>query len=57
MGGIQNLDTLGIGYAQADSHASSAKEQLAKSPRHGEWVKISTESGREVSAFIVFPGD
>ena len=42
-------------YAQADSHAGSAKEQLEKSPRHGEWVKISTESGREVSAFIVFP--
>ena len=42
-------------YAQADSHANSAKEQLDKSPRHGEWVKITTESGREVSAFIVFP--
>ena len=42
-------------YAHADSHANSAKEQLEKSPRHGEWVKISTESGREVSAFIVFP--
>ena len=41
--------------AGADSHANSAKEQLEKSPRHGEWVKISTESGREVSAFIVFP--
>ena len=42
-------------YAHADSHANSAKEQLANSPRHGEWVKISTETGREVSAFIVFP--
>ena len=41
--------------AQADSHADRAKEQLEKSPRHGEWVKITTESGREVSAFIVFP--
>ena len=41
--------------AQADSHANSAKEQLENSPRHGEWVKITTESGREVSAFIVFP--
>ena len=38
-------------YADADT----AKEQLENSPRHGEWVKISTESGREVSAFIVFP--
>ena len=42
-------------YAQADSHADKAKEQLEKSPRHGEWVKITAESGREVSAFIVFP--
>ena len=42
-------------YAHADSHANSAKEQLENSPRHGEWVKISTETGREVSAFIVFP--
>ena len=41
--------------ADADSHTNSAKEQLDNSPRHGEWVKISTESGREVSAFIVFP--
>ena len=55
MGGIQNWDTLGIGDAHADSHTDSAKEQLEKSPRHGEWVKVSTESGREVSAFIVFP--
>ena len=42
-------------YAQADNHANSAKEQLENSPRHGEWVKITTEAGREVSAFIVFP--
>lgn len=41
--------------AGADSHANTAKEQLENSPRHGEWVKITTESGREVSAFIVFP--
>lgn len=42
-------------YAHTGSHANSTKEQLDKSPRHGEWVKITTESGREVSAFIVFP--
>ena len=42
-------------YAHIGSHANIAKEQLEKSPRHGEWVKITTESGREVSAFIVFP--
>lgn len=42
-------------YAHPGSHLNSTKEQLDKSPRHGEWVKISTETGREVSAFIVFP--
>ena len=42
-------------YAHIGSHANIAKEQLENSPRHGEWVKINTESGREVSAFIVFP--
>ena len=47
LAGIQNLDTL--------AHADTAKEQLEKSPRHGEWVKISTETGRVISAFIVFP--
>ncbi len=51
---IGSLMMAGI-YAQADNHASSAKEQLEKSPRHGEWVKITAESGREISAFIVFP--
>jgi len=37
-----------------------AKQRLAKSPRHQEWVKIKYKPGggkpeREVSAFIVFP--
>ena len=35
--------------------AQSAQEQLEKSPRHGEWVKISSDNGRVVNAFIVFP--
>ena len=42
-------------YAHIGSHANITKEQLENSPRHGEWVKITAESGREVSAFIVFP--
>ncbi len=45
----------GLMMAGIYAHADTAKEQLEKSPRHGEWVKISTESGREVNAFIVFP--
>ena len=57
MGGVQNSDTLGIGNAQADSHADSAKEQLEKSPRHGEWVKISTETGARSQCLYRFPGD
>ena len=39
----------------ADVLAASAKEQLESSPRHGEWVKISSTKGRNVNAFIVFP--
>lgn len=35
--------------------AMSAKEQLEQSPRHGEWVKIPSDKGRVVNAFIVFP--
>src|SRR5260370_32602078 len=31
-----------------------AKQQLAKSPRHREWVKIKNGS-REVNSFIVYP--
>ncbi len=38
-------------YANADSII----EQLEKSPRHGEWVKITVSDKREVNAFIVFP--
>lgn len=55
--GLTLIDGLMMGgiYAHTGSHANGTKEQLDKSPRHGEWVKITTESGREVSAFIVFP--
>jgi len=31
-----------------------AKEKLAKSPRHGEWVKVKN-GGREVETFVVYP--
>ncbi|MDE0186988.1 MAG: dienelactone hydrolase family protein [Candidatus Poribacteria bacterium] len=39
----------------SDAAATSAKEQLENSPRHGEWVKIPSTKGRSVNAFIVFP--
>jgi len=31
-----------------------AKQQLAKSPRHHEWVKIKN-GNREVNSFVVYP--
>ena len=31
-----------------------AKQQLAKSPRHREWVKVKN-GNREVNSFIVYP--
>ncbi len=35
--------------------ADNIKDELEKSPRHGEWVKISVPDGDAVSAFIVYP--
>ena len=40
-----------IGNAGADS----TKAELEKSPRHGEWVKVTTPDARVVNAFIVYP--
>ena len=39
----------------ADSHVNSIKEELEKSPRHGEWVKITAADKHEINAFIVYP--
>ena len=36
-----------------DNEAS--KDQLAKSPRHGEWVDIKRESGPAIKSFVVYP--
>ena len=43
------------GSADADNHADPIKDELEKSPRHGEWVKITAVDKRELNAFIVFP--
>ena len=40
-----------IGNASADS----IKTQLEASPRHGEWVRITTPDARTVNAFVVYP--
>ena len=33
----------------------AAKDQLAKSPRHGEWVDIRTASGAAINSFVIYP--
>jgi carboxymethylenebutenolidase len=38
----------------AEAQDSWAKERLAKSPRHQEWVKVKN-GAREVSSFVVYP--
>ena len=40
-----------IGNAGADSE----KAELEASPRHGEWVKVTTAADRVVNTFIVYP--
>ncbi len=35
--------------------ADAAKEQLAKSPRHGEWVDIKMANGPAIKSFVVYP--
>ena len=37
------------------ANADSVKERLENSPRHHEWVKVTAENGRVVSAFLAFP--
>ena len=40
-----------VGNASTDS----IKTQLEASPRHGEWVKVTTDDGRVVNTFVVYP--
>jgi carboxymethylenebutenolidase len=35
--------------------ADAAKDQLAKSPRHGEWVDVKNGSGPAIHSFVVYP--
>ena len=44
-----------VSSVDADSHVDSIKDELEKSPRHGEWVKITAADKHELNAFIVFP--
>ena len=49
--GIIATGALLIGNAGADS----IKDELEQSPRHGEWVKVTTADERVVNTFIVYP--
>ena len=33
----------------------AAKDQLAKSPRHGEWIDIKMASGAPINSFVIYP--
>jgi carboxymethylenebutenolidase len=33
----------------------AAKDQLAKSPRHGEWVDIKMASGAPINSYVIYP--
>ncbi len=44
----------GILFA-ANAVADNTKTELEKSPRHGEWVKVTTADGRTVNSFVVYP--
>ena len=39
----------------ANAGADSIKTQLEASPRHGEWVKVTTADERVVNTFVVYP--
>ena len=39
----------------SNAGADSIKTELEKSPRHGEWVKVTTPDGRVVNTFVVYP--
>ena len=39
----------------ANAGADDIKAELEASPRHGEWVKVTTADGRVVNTFVVYP--
>ena len=42
-------------FAQVPPDADQAKDALAKSPRHGEWVDIALPGGGKVVTWVVYP--
>src|SRR5690349_24469650 len=49
-----SLILLILAIAQTASGQDWAREKLAKSPRHGEWVTVKHD-GRSVDTFVVYP--
>ena len=49
--------TTGAGAASAaiPPDADHAKDVLAKSPRHGEWVDVALPDGTKLVTWVVFP--
>ena len=39
----------------ANVSAADEKAELEKSPRHGEWVKVTAANDRVINAFVVYP--
>ena len=42
-------------FAQVPPDADQAKDALAKSPRHGEWVDVALPGGGKVVTWVVYP--
>ncbi|WP_164101902.1 dienelactone hydrolase family protein [Candidatus Laterigemmans baculatus] len=45
----------GVAAHAAPPKALPAEERLEKSPRHHEWVEVTTASGQKIRLFVVFP--
>jgi hypothetical protein len=54
MSGHHHLTSPAANKADIESVQEWAKSELAKSPRHHEWVKIKV-GDREVNSFVVYP--
>ena len=53
--GALSLGVLGMVSTAAAAQWDWAKANLAKSPRHGEFVTITEASGRKLQAWVVYP--
>jgi carboxymethylenebutenolidase len=54
MGGHHHSSSTAGNNAELESVQDWAKQELAKSPRHHEWVKVKV-GAREVNSFVVYP--